>query len=144
SPAGTAGSAHLDGIDFAGTTGSAQTMSNALAQKLGHKHSVKDNAWFVGVTPRRNPELVVAVLFEGGEHGQFAARLAAQVVKAYVLKQRAKETKMAAAAKDNSVELAGFWGIPDPDGHGGDGMRGARIHVDLDATKAPVAAAVIH
>jgi hypothetical protein len=28
------------------------------------------------------------VLFEGGEHGQFAARLASQVVKAFVEKQR--------------------------------------------------------
>ncbi len=29
-PEGTAPSAHLEGIDFAGKTGSAQTMSNAL------------------------------------------------------------------------------------------------------------------
>ena len=91
SPIGTANSAHLDGIDFAGKTGSAQTMSNALAQKLGHSRSMHDNAWFVGVTPRRNPDLVVCVLFEGGEHGQFAARIAAQVVKAFVDKQRARE-----------------------------------------------------
>jgi penicillin-binding protein 2 len=142
---GTAGSAHLEGIDFAGKTGSAQTMSNALAQRLGHSHSMKDNAWFVGVTPRRNPELVVAVLFEGGEHGQFAARMAAQVVKAYVMKQRSKETKMAAAPHPGlqNVELAGFWGIPDPDGDGGDGMRGARIRIDLEVHKAPVAAMVI-
>jgi penicillin-binding protein 2 len=141
---GTAGSAHLEGIDFAGKTGSAQTMSNALAQRLGHSHSMKDNAWFVGVTPRRNPELVVAVLFEGGEHGQFAARMAAQVVKAYVMKQRSKETKMAAAPHrgPQNVELAGFWGIPDPDGDGGDDMRGARLRIDLDARKAPIATAV--
>jgi penicillin-binding protein 2 len=88
---GTAPSAHLDGIDFAGKTGSAQTMSNALAQKLGHSKSMHDNAWFVGVTPRRDPDLVVCVLFEGGEHGQFAARIAAQVIKAFVEKQRARE-----------------------------------------------------
>ncbi len=87
---GTAPSAHLDGIDFAGKTGSAQTMSNALAQKLGHSKSMHDNAWFVGVTPRRDPDLVVCVLFEGGEHGQFAARMAAMVIKAFVDKQRAK------------------------------------------------------
>ncbi|MGH9521433.1 MAG: penicillin-binding protein 2, partial [Terriglobales bacterium] len=88
---GTAPSAHLEGIDFAGKTGSAQTMSNALAQKLGHSKSMHDNAWFVGVTPRRDPDLVVCVLFEGGEHGQFAARIAAQVIKAYVDKKRARE-----------------------------------------------------
>src|SRR6202167_1225273 len=68
SPLGTAGSAHLQGIDFAGKTGSAQTVSNALKAKTANgKSKYKDNAWFVGVTPRRNPEIVVAVLFEGGE-----------------------------------------------------------------------------
>jgi hypothetical protein len=66
-------------------------MSNALAQKLGHSKSMHDNAWFVGVTPRRDPDLVVCVLFEGGEHGQYAARIAAQVIKAFVEKQRARE-----------------------------------------------------
>ena len=94
-PLGTANSAHLQGIDFAGKTGSAQTISNTLKAKLANgKQDYKDNAWFVGVTPRRNPELVVGVLFEGGEHGQFAARLAAQVVKAYVDKQRRQPVKV--------------------------------------------------
>jgi penicillin-binding protein 2 len=93
SPAGTAPSAALPGIDFAGKTGSAQTMSNALAQKLGHAHSMNDNSWFVGFTPRRNPDVIVCVLFEGGEHGQFAARLAAQVIYAYTQKKRAQQTQ---------------------------------------------------
>src|SRR5581483_11100760 len=93
-PLGTAPSAHLQGIDFAGKTGSAQTISNALKAKIANgKSKFKDNAWFVGVTPRRNPEIVVAVLFEGGEHGQIAARIAAQVIKAYVEKQRRQPTK---------------------------------------------------
>jgi penicillin-binding protein 2 len=168
SAVGTAGSAHLEGVDFAGKTGSAQTMSNALAQRLGHKHSMKDNAWFVGVTPRRNPELVVAVLFEGGEHGQFAARIAAAVVKAYVLKQRGRETKVAAAPglektasssraviaapkahipvneSEQSVEVAGFFGAPDSEEHSGDSMWAARFQIDLKGAKAPVAAAVGH
>ena len=64
-PGGTAGLSHLEGIDFAGKTGSAQTMSNALAAKLGHAHTVNDNAWFVGVSPRRNPDIAVVVLWEG-------------------------------------------------------------------------------
>src|ERR1700690_216466 len=99
-PLGTAGSAHLQGIDFAGKTGSAQTVSNALKAKTANgKSKYKDNAWFVGVTPRRDPEIVVAVLFEGGEHGQFAARIAAQVVKAYVEKQRRQPTKVAQGSK---------------------------------------------
>src|SRR5579871_2105612 len=103
-PIGTAGSAHLEGIDFAGKTGSAQTMSNALAQRMGHAHSMKDNAWFVGVEPRRNPSIVVAVLFEGGEHGQFAGRIAAQVVKAYVEKQRRLPVKVAGGNQAGQLE----------------------------------------
>jgi penicillin-binding protein 2 len=101
SPIGTAGSAHLEGIDFAGKTGSAQTISNATKAKLGAEgRKFKDNAWFVGFTPRRNPEVVVAVLYEGGEHGQFAARIAAQVVRAYVEKKHNPQqiTKLAVAA----------------------------------------------
>src|SRR6266852_8044098 len=113
-PLGTAGSAHLQGIDFAGKTGSAQTISNQLKAKLAHgKADFKDNAWFVGVTPRRNPELVVAVLFEGGEHGQFAARIAAQVVKAYVDKQRRQPTKVAKG--DGDVEVGAVWNASEGD-----------------------------
>ena len=110
SPVGTAGSAHLQGIDFAGKTGSAQTISNAAKARLANgKSRFKDNAWFVGVTPRRNPDLVVGVLFEGGEHGQFAARLAAQVVKAYVEKQRRVPTKVARHTTSSRVEVAAVW-----------------------------------
>ena len=36
----------------------------------------------MGFTPRRNPDIIVCVLFEGGEHGKLAARLATQVIKA--------------------------------------------------------------
>ncbi len=59
SPIGTAASAHLPGIDFAGKTGSAQTVSNELKKKMAasEKSKFKDNGWFVGVTPRRNPEI---------------------------------------------------------------------------------------
>src|SRR5208283_4907251 len=88
-PGGTAPSAHLQGIDFAGKTGSAQTISNALKARMGAAgKAIKDNGWFIGVTPRRNPEIVVCTLLEEGEHGYLAARTAAQVIKAYVEKER--------------------------------------------------------
>jgi penicillin-binding protein 2 len=128
-PLGTAGSAHLEGIDFAGKTGSAQTMSNALAERLGHAHSMKDNAWFVGVTPRRTPSLVVAVLFEGGEHGQFAGRIAAQVVKAYVDKQRRLPVKVAGVSPSGPVEVDAVWN--DPHGKDADGIQGGRFYIDV-------------
>jgi penicillin-binding protein 2 len=133
---GTAGSAHLQGIDFAGKTGSAQTVSNMLkAKTLNGKSKYKDNAWFVGVTPRRNPELVVAVLFEGGEHGQFAARIAAQVVKAYVEKQRRPPSKLASAGK---VEVGAVWNGDDADD---DAIRGGHFELQVPKKRLPLAAA---
>ena len=48
-PGGTAALSHLQGIDFAGKTGSAQTISNALKAKMaGGKANFKDNGWFAG------------------------------------------------------------------------------------------------
>src|SRR6195256_123553 len=97
-PAGTAPSAHIPGIDIAGKPGSAQIVSLALRAKHQNNEDFAQNGWFVGFTPRRNPDIIVCVLFEGGEHGRLAARLATQVIKAYVDKQRRQPTKMAAAA----------------------------------------------
>jgi penicillin-binding protein 2 len=121
-PGGTAPSAHLQGIDFAGKTGSAQVISNALRQsKGGGGKEFKDNGWFAGVTPRRNPEIVVAVLLEQGEHGYLAARIASQVIKAYVEKQRRihnNPTLFSDKADPGSVPVAGVWSSPDgDDGH---------------------------
>jgi penicillin-binding protein 2 len=127
SPIGTAGSAHLQNIDFAGKTGSAQTISNAAKARLeSGKSRFKDNAWFVGVSPRRTPEILVAVLFEGGEHGQFAARIAAQVVKAYVDKERKAPTKVAGGPPAGKAEVAGVW-----TGQDADELEGGHFYVDL-------------
>jgi penicillin-binding protein 2 len=118
-PTGTDNSAHLEGIDFAGKTGSAQTMSNALAARLGHAHSVKDNAWFVGFAPRRNPDIAVCVLFEAGEHGKLAGRLAAQVIEAYVDKQRMLHHNLIAQTP-KPVQVGALWSNPaNPDELGG-------------------------
>jgi penicillin-binding protein 2 len=129
-PGGTAPSAHLQGIDFAGKTGSAQTISNALKAKLGAAgKNFKDNGWFVGVEPRRNPEIVVCTLLEEGEHGYLAARTAAAVIKAYVEKQRRQPTKI--AKRDNEVEIGAVWSLPDE--QGGDGLQAGHFTVDLAA-----------
>src|SRR5437660_1320457 len=126
-PLGTAGSAHLQGVDFAGKTGSAQIISNTGKAKLANgKSKYKDNAWFVGVTPRRNPEIVVAVLFEGGEHGQFEARIAAQVVKAFVEKKRRTPTHVAQTPAP-AVEVSALWNAPDDDSASGERLAGGRF-----------------
>jgi penicillin-binding protein 2 len=106
-PEGTAPSAHLDGVDFAGKTGSAQVVSNEFRGRVGGGASTKDNAWFVGVTPRRNPDIVVCTLFEGGEHGRLAGRLAAQVIGAYVNKQRRLENNLLQVAAPKPAAPAG-------------------------------------
>ncbi|MBV9479226.1 MAG: penicillin-binding protein 2 [Acidobacteria bacterium] len=138
--AGTAGSAHLEGIDFAGKTGSAQTISNTAKAKLAHgKEDYKDNAWFVGVVPRRNPEMVVAVLFEGGEHGQFAARLAAQVVRAYVEKRRRQPTKVAKRGGPTEVEMGGVWSLPVEESAGGQTVHAGHFFVDLSTHRLSLA-----
>jgi hypothetical protein len=69
----------------------------------------------VGVTPRRNPEIVVCTLLEEGEHGYLAARTAAQVIKAYVEKQRRQPTKI--AGQTGNAEIGAVWDVPLQDGH---------------------------
>jgi len=126
-PGGTDASAHLEGIDFAGKTGSAQTMSNALANRLGHSHSVKDNGWFVGVSPRRNPDIVVCVLFESGEHGTLAGRLAAPVIAAFVDKQRRLDHNLQEAKKTTPIEVGAIWSMPNLNPKSGS-MEASELH----------------
>jgi penicillin-binding protein 2 len=72
----------LKDIQFCGKTGTAQTMSYDLQNRLG-KH-LKENGWFVGYAPRENPEIVVAVLVQQGGWGSTsAAPIVRDVVKAY-------------------------------------------------------------
>lgn len=102
-PGGTAASGHLEGIDFAGKTGSAQVVGH------GSGKVTKDNAWFVGVAPRRNPEIVVCVLVEGGEHGTLAGQLASRVVLAYVNKQRRMDKNVLEVKNPAPVEVGAVW-----------------------------------
>ena len=72
----------------------------------------KQNGWFVGVTPRRNPDIVVAMFFEAGEHGRLAARLVAPIIKAFVDKQRRvrNDNNYAAVDKDgHPIAVSGIW-----------------------------------
>jgi penicillin-binding protein 2 len=107
-PGGTAAAAHLEGVDCAGKTGTAQVMSHAALAHTNKGHETEPNAWFVGIAPRRNPDIVVAVLWEHGNWGNNSAKLAAQVINAYVTKQRARAgnlVKVAATPAVPSVEV---------------------------------------
>lgn len=88
---GTGYAARIPGIDVCGKTGTAQLASNDFlkSQKLGK--DFYDNAWFVGFAPRSSPEIVVAALFENGEHGPAAAPIVRDVIKAYFDKKARKQ-----------------------------------------------------
>ena len=135
-PEGTAPSAHVPGIDIAGKTGSAQIVSLATRAKFKNSDDLAQNGWFVGFTPRRNPDVIVCVLFQGGEHGRLAARVATQVIKAYVDKQhRTPQQKMVEKPKgDGKVDMGALWTAPN-----GDKLEGGRFVFDLP--KKPLVAA---
>lgn len=104
--AGTAGMAQLNGIDFAGKTGTAQIVSNSYKKSVGGGKKLSDTAWFVGVSPRRNPDIAVVVLWQNGSEGYLSARLAARVIEAYVDKQRRKENDLPAVATEKPTQPA--------------------------------------
>ena len=79
---GTGVRARIPGVEVCGKTGTAQLASNDLLKSAAGRH-LKDNAWFVGFAPRQSPEIVVAALFEAGEHGNLAAPIVRDVLKAY-------------------------------------------------------------
>jgi penicillin-binding protein 2 len=88
----TGAAVRLEGIDFAGKTGTAQLVNHSIGGNNLLTGIARANAWFVGMAPRRNPDIVVAVLCEHGGWGATAAApLAAQVINAFVTKQRRRE-----------------------------------------------------
>ena len=133
-PIGTAFASHLQGIDFAGKTGSAQVVSNTFRKtKAGASSIFKDNGWFVGVTPRRNPEIVVALLIEQGEHGPVAAQLASKVIKAFVEKQRRihnNPTLFSDKTDPSSVPIAGVWNTTVPSDGDGQQPEASKLSAD--------------
>src|SRR5580658_9871141 len=123
----TAGADGLKGIDFGGKTGTAQVMSHAALDKTTKGRITNPNVWFVGVTPTRNPELVVAVLWQNGGFSYYPARIGAQVVAAYVDKKRREAGNLppekAAVPTQKPVEVGAVWTAPD----GKKGAGAARI-----------------
>lgn len=87
---GTGGSASLSTVEVCGKTGSAQRVSRSFAMRNDDPRLL-DDAWFVGFAPCREPEIVVAALFENGEHGPLAAPIVRDVIKAYFDKRQRLE-----------------------------------------------------
>ena len=100
-PGGTGVRAKLPGIQVCGKTGTAQLTSEEYAKSKGKKTS-EDNAWFEAFAPCTNPEIVVVALLEHFPgHGQYAAPIVRDVMKAYF----DKKARLSAAAKERETNL---------------------------------------
>jgi penicillin-binding protein 2 len=130
----TAGGEHLEGIDFGGKTGTAQQMSHEALEKTNKGKATNPNVWFVGVTPTKNPELVVAVLWQNGNKSWFAARIGARVVSAYVDKQRRLAHNLPPDKPAPPVEVGAVWTEPgskaDANGNAPERLQSGHFYVD--------------
>ncbi|HEX3659878.1 MAG TPA: penicillin-binding protein 2 [Acidobacteriaceae bacterium] len=109
---GTAAASRLEGIDFAGKTGTAEVVSHSAGAKSLGTGNERANAWFVGIAPRRNPDIAVVVLNEhGGWGADAAAPIAAKVIEAYVDKQRMLHHNLIAQTP-KPVQVGALWSNP--------------------------------
>lgn len=88
---GTGIRARIPGVPVCGKTGTSQIASNKLVAETKNPELYKDNAWFFAFAPCEQPEIVVAALFEAGEHGNLAAPIVRDVIKAYFDKKNRGE-----------------------------------------------------
>lgn len=118
SPIGTAYSSRLADIDFAGKTGTAQVVSHSFgATKVSADVSQRANSWFVGIAPRRNPDIVVVVFWQHGGWGTDSAHVAAKVIQAFVDKQRRLDHNL---RTPQPMDVGAVWSNPEhPDAMGG-------------------------
>ena len=84
---GTAVNGRIDGITFCGKTGTAQIISKTYSiydiKKIPRKY--RDNAWFVGFAPLKNPKIAVVVLdMHANFLGANAAVIAKKIVEKYL------------------------------------------------------------
>lgn len=82
---GTAYSARIEGLPFAGKTGTAQAPeTRSGADERMKAWLLQDHAWFVGYAPSRRPRIVVVGFVEhGGFGGQVAAPVVREVIETY-------------------------------------------------------------
>jgi penicillin-binding protein 2 len=106
---GTARNVRLPGIEVSGKSGTAQVIGYATRERFGKQKKFEDNAWFVGYAPRRNPEIVVAVLVqESGKHGgEEAGPVVKNVLKAYYDKKNKKNQGQVTAENTRSDSGSG-------------------------------------
>ena len=84
-PGGTGTRLKLTGVELSGKSGTAQVIGYSTRDRVGKQKKFEDNAWFVGYAPKRNPEIVVAVLVqESGQHGgEASGPVVRDIIKTY-------------------------------------------------------------
>jgi penicillin-binding protein 2 len=108
---GTAAAAHLEGVDFAGKTGTAQVVGGGDTHVKGGAKT--PNSWFVGMVPRRNPEVAIVVLQEHGDWGANSALIASRIMVDYVNKKRTQDHNVLdRAGAPKPVEVGAVWSDP--------------------------------
>lgn len=100
---GTGGRARIPGIPVCGKTGTSQLISNESLANVANKDDFKDNGWYFGFAPCDEPEIVVATLWEAGEHGSMAGPIVRDVIKAYFDKKRRLEVSGSAPAPSETA-----------------------------------------
>ena len=135
---GTAAASHLANIDFAGKTGTAQVVNHSAGMKSLGTGAERANAWFVGIAPRRNPDIAVVVLVEhGGWGAEASAPLAARVIEAFVDKQRRLDNNLQEATTPaKKVEVGAVWSEQPEQVAGGAGAAKATVVAAKDAAPA--------
>jgi penicillin-binding protein 2 len=115
-PGGTAHVAYIPGVDLCGKSGSAQVIGSEGLAKAKNRADYKDNAWFVGFAPRKNPEIVVTALVQSTmKHGgEIAAPIVRDVVKAYYDKKNKKNGTQLTAANKAPTPDGGTLPMPPP------------------------------
>ncbi len=92
---GTARRAHIEGINVAGKTGTAQVVKIAQYRHLKEEdipYKYRDHAWFTCYAPAEKPEIAVTVLVEHGLHGSSGASpIAKAVLESYFAERLALE-----------------------------------------------------
>ena len=113
---GTARNVRLPGIEVSGKSGTAQVIGYATREKFGKQKKFEDNAWFVGYAPRRNPEIVVAVLVqESGKHGgEAAGPVVKDIIKVYYDKKNKKTQGQYTAESKSDIPGKGSAGAIAP------------------------------
>ena len=96
--------------------------------------ATRANSWFVGMSPRRNPDIAVVVLTEHGGWGSASAPVAARIVEAFVDKKRRLDNNLQEAKVPVKTEVGAVWSEP-ADGvkvaakEAGPGIKGGRFEV---------------